>query len=761
MLNYQYHFDLNKYQTLIIILSKHIIFAFILSSFALFSQDYLWPLKAGQNLTAVFGEERPGRYHTGIDIRTFGQIGYPLVAVYDGYISRIRTSSKKYGKTLYLKLNDGNTAVYAHLDHFIPELDNLASALQEYYDQYEIDHFFEKKEHIIKKGDLIGYSGDTGGVSGPHLHFEIRDQNQNPVNPFNYGLSISDDIPPTVNSLAFIPLNRKSYINGYPEEKLFSLKKINESEYVLEDTISTIGPFGMAIKTSDSISNQEFSFGIYSINLHHNNNLIYSMQYDKIKWNESKSLYTEKSYSLARKGFGKFYHLFSHQNNQTLTFINSQSYSNITIHEPGLHNAIITINDYIGNQAKVKVTFYSDSIPKYNYNVTFSNDTCSIHFITNNKLKPYFYRINRHDYSIKNISKYYDMGNNHFFITGIQNPDNIIEIYAKNQHGLRSQSTFHMSNKKNYKEIDGELYIKHYEHGILIKFEEDMFSGKNAFITLEKKGIEYPFELNKESLLTYSSNILSPVELENVSKIKVYYKDTTAEEIFNMDQDGAIILPDSAFNFSFLDNQIIINGLENTFYDTVYFWAQYADAMKPENGSVVSNIFKLFPDLIPFNKEINLNIAINKHRYPKYLSIYYYNENNQSWHFMPSTYNSDSTYMQTQILSGEVFAIIQEETSPILSSFIPQLNGTYYSSDLEHISFHLYDSFSGIDDEKDVYVELDGKRIIFEYNSYQKKVRYPLKYNLKEGEHTLFVKVQDRVGNKSIIDGKFFIKESK
>ena len=77
------------------------------------------------------------------------------------------------------------------------------------------------------------------------------------------------------------------------------------------------------------------------------------------------------------------------------------------------------------------------------------------------------------------------------------------------------------------------------------------------------------------------------------------------------------------------------------------------------------------------------------------------------------------------------------------------------------ISFHLIDSFSGIDGEKDVYVELDGKRVIFEYNSYQKKVRYPLKYNLKEGEHTLFVEVQDRVGNKSIIDGKFFIKESK
>ena len=80
------------------------------------AQNYLWPVKAKKELTAIFGEERPGRYHTGIDVRTFGNIGYELIAIDSGYISRIRTSSKGYGKTVYIKLNDGNTAVYAHLD---------------------------------------------------------------------------------------------------------------------------------------------------------------------------------------------------------------------------------------------------------------------------------------------------------------------------------------------------------------------------------------------------------------------------------------------------------------------------------------------------------------------------------------------------------------------------------------------------------------------------------------------------------------------
>ena len=58
----------------------------------------------------------------------------------------------------------------------------------------------------------------------------------------------------------------------------------------------------------------------------------------------------------------------------------------------------------------------------------------------------------------------------------------------------------------------------------------------------------------------------------------------------------------------------------------------------------------------------------------------------------------------------------------------------------------------------DVIVKLDDNAIICEYNSYQKKVRYPLKYNLKKGTHTLYVQVSDRVGNRSIVKGDFYIK---
>ena len=114
--------------------------------------------------------------------------------------------------------------------------------------------------------------------------------------------------------------------------------------------------------------------------------------------------------------------------------------------------------------------------------------------------------------------------------------------------------------------------------------------------------------------------------------------------------------------------------------------------------------------------------------------------------------------MNTSILSGEIFALIEENNPPQLSDFIPHMHGTYYSSDLEHISFYVQDTFSGLEGETDVIVKIDDNPVIFEYNSYQKKIRYPLKYNLKKGMHTLYVQASDRVGNRSIVKGDFYIK---
>ena len=151
-------------------------------------------------------------------------------------------------------------------------------------------------------------------------------------------------------------------------------------------------------------------------------------------------------------------------------------------------------------------------------------------------------------------------------------------------------------------------------------------------------------------------------------------------------------------------------------------------------------------------------MAIDPNLSTRNLGIYFYNQKNFEWNYLPSHISADSLFVNTSILSGEIFAVIEENTPPQLSNFIPNINGTYYSSDLEHISFNVLDSFSGLEGETDVIVKLDDNPVVFEFNSYQNKVRYPLKYNLKKGTHSLYVQASDKVGNRSILKGEFFIK---
>ena len=63
-----------------------------------------------------------------------------------------------------------------------------------------------------------------------------------------------------------------------------------------------------------------------------------------------------------------------------------------------------------------------------------------------------------------------------------------------------------------------------------------------------------------------------------------------------------------------------------------------------------------------------------------------------------------------------------------------------------------------LEEETDVIVKLDDNPVVFEFNSYQNKIRYPLKYNLKKGTHSLYVQASDKVGNRSVLKGDFFIK---
>ena len=94
------------------------------------AQNYLWPTDASTYMSSSFCEYREGHYHSAIDVKTWVREGYKCFAVEDGIIERIRVSPFGYGKVLYLRLKDGNMAIYAHLQRFNNKIDKMVREQQ-------------------------------------------------------------------------------------------------------------------------------------------------------------------------------------------------------------------------------------------------------------------------------------------------------------------------------------------------------------------------------------------------------------------------------------------------------------------------------------------------------------------------------------------------------------------------------------------------------------------------------------------------------
>ena len=170
------------------------------------------PLNSSIGLSATFAEFRAGHFHAGIDMRTGGAVDQPVYAAADGYVARVSISPWGGGKILYIKHPNGYTSVYMHLNGYAGAIGK--AVLKEHYAQqsYSISKIFAPGELPVKQGQLVAYSGNTGGSGGPHLHFEIRrggaadlHTHSTTINPLLFGLPYTDNTKPVIRGLRLYP----------------------------------------------------------------------------------------------------------------------------------------------------------------------------------------------------------------------------------------------------------------------------------------------------------------------------------------------------------------------------------------------------------------------------------------------------------------------------------------------------------------------------------------------------------------------------
>ena len=122
----------------------------------------LWPVVG--EITGHFGERMDpfsgeGAFHAGLDIAS--HYGDPIHATADGVVMEVENRAG-YGRFIVIDHGFGVTTCYGHLSAF-----NVQSGMH------------------VRAGEVIGYEGQSGRSTGPHLHYEVRIYNT-PVNPWRY-----------------------------------------------------------------------------------------------------------------------------------------------------------------------------------------------------------------------------------------------------------------------------------------------------------------------------------------------------------------------------------------------------------------------------------------------------------------------------------------------------------------------------------------------------------------------------------------------
>jgi hypothetical protein len=320
-----------------------------------------WPLDLPTRyLTSNFMEYRSGRFHAGLDLKTQSRSGFAARAVEDGSIVRVRSTPFAYGRAVYLLGQSGRTYVYAHLSRFSDPIRAVVWEEQARAGTYRVRLQFTPGEMPVRRGDVIGLTGQSG-TNGPHLHFEVRQKGNGPVNPLAMGFSVPDKFPPVIHAVRAVPADFRSRLAGGPTARV--LKPEAGVTIGLKGELPQLqvaGPVAFAAKIIDSADIRDHKLEPYLIEVRLDGDLVYRCRNDRYDFSENSLQRLEwlevpgiRDHWLHRRGGNS---LTGRQGDEW--FLGSSG-AGLT---PGPHTLEILAADFSGNETSVTIPLLAAEI---------------------------------------------------------------------------------------------------------------------------------------------------------------------------------------------------------------------------------------------------------------------------------------------------------------------------------------------------------------------------------------------------------------
>lgn len=313
-------------------------------------------------LSSNFGELRSDHFHSGIDIKTQGKTGIDIVSSADGYIYRISVSPTGFGKALYVRHPSGYSTVYAHLDRFSDDVEAYVREKQYERKSFTITLFPPKEMFPVKSGELIALSGNSGSSGGPHLHYEIREaDNELPVNPLLFQIGASDNLAPVLERIAVYPLGNSFVNNGRSAIKI-NLTGGNGKYYLPEGKeISISGDAGFGLKVHDLLNGSNNKCAAYSIELRIDSILIYSYEMDGFLFDETRYINSHMDYESYIRDNVRYQRTFVLPNDKLSTYKHLLNRGIFNFKDNRSHHVQFTVRDV--NRNTSTLSFKVKAVP--------------------------------------------------------------------------------------------------------------------------------------------------------------------------------------------------------------------------------------------------------------------------------------------------------------------------------------------------------------------------------------------------------------
>lgn len=305
---------------------------------ATFAPPFDFPL----TLSGNFGEIRSNHFHGGLDFKTGNVIGKPVLAMADGYITRICVTHGS-GYVLDVRYNNGYSTINRHLSGFVSPMAERIEKLQYEQESYEVVILPEPDEYPVKAGQQIAWSGNTGYSFGPHLHLDVFETATGDyIDPMPFFLNqVKDKTAPRASGIMLFPQQGKGVVQGSQSRQTILPNSVRP--------IEAWGVIGAGIKAYDYMDGVHNHYGVHTVILSVDGQEVFRSTVNRFSPEENRMI-NSWTYGAYMKSF------IDPGNTLRLLKASNGNRGLIDIKEERDYKFLYTLSDVFGNTSRYRFT---------------------------------------------------------------------------------------------------------------------------------------------------------------------------------------------------------------------------------------------------------------------------------------------------------------------------------------------------------------------------------------------------------------------